>query len=84
MAIADAKPVRHDPIKSDLDTHRLCKPREAAGDKHGKPAMGPVSQALRVALTGSTVSPGIGETLAVLGKASSLARLRRCLDAFAT
>jgi len=50
----------------------------------GKPAMGPVSQALRVALTGSTVSPGIGETLAVLGKASSLARLRRCLDTFAT
>lgn len=50
----------------------------------GKPAMGPVSQALRVALTGSTVSPGIGETLAVLGKASALARLRRCLDAFAT
>lgn len=50
----------------------------------GKPAMGPVSQALRVALTGSTVSPGIGDTLAVLGKASSLARLRRCIDAFAT
>lgn len=50
----------------------------------GKPAMGPVSQALRVALTGSTVSPGIGETLAVLGKASSLARLRRCIDTFAS
>lgn len=50
----------------------------------GKPAMGPVSQALRVALTGSTVSPGIGDTLAVLGKRSSLARLRRCIDAFAT
>lgn len=44
-----------------------------------KPAMGPVSQALRVALTGGVVSPGIGETMQVLGKAESLARLARCL-----
>ncbi len=48
-----------------------------------KPAMSLVSQALRVALTGTTVSPGIGETLAVLGKASALARLTRCIDTFA-
>jgi len=43
--------------------------------------MGAVSQAVRVAVTGAGVSPGIGETLAVLGKASTLARLDRCLRA---
>jgi glutamyl-tRNA synthetase len=46
----------------------------------GKPAMGAVSQAVRVAVTGTTVSPGLGETLAVLGRASSLARIDRCLS----
>jgi len=52
-----------------------------------KPAMGAVSQAVRVAITGTTVSPGLGETLAVLGRQSSLARIDRCLnmlDAHAT
>lgn len=41
--------------------------------------IGTIAQALRVALTGSGVSPGIGETLAILGKQSSLARIDRCL-----
>ena len=43
--------------------------------------MGQVAQPLRVALTGSTVSPPLGETLAVLGRESSLARIDRCLIA---
>ncbi|MGP1257263.1 MAG: glutamate--tRNA ligase [Kiloniellales bacterium] len=43
--------------------------------------MGKVAQPLRVALTGSTVSPPIGETLAVLGKARTLARIEACLGA---
>lgn len=47
----------------------------------GKPAMGPVSQAVRIAVTGSTVSPGLGETLTVLGRESSLKRMDRCLAA---
>ena len=34
----------------------------------------------RTALTGTGVSPGIGETLAILGRASALARIQRCLD----
>ncbi len=54
--------------------------QQAAGPD-GKPAMGPVSQAVRVAVTGTTVSPGLGETLTVLGKASSLKRIDRCLAA---
>lgn len=43
--------------------------------------MGKVAQPLRVALTGSTVSPPIGETLAVLGKDRTLARIDACLAA---
>jgi glutamyl-tRNA synthetase len=43
---------------------------EASGVK-----LGQVAQPLRVALTGSTASPGIFEVLAVLGPAESKARL---------
>lgn len=43
--------------------------------------MGKIAQPLRVALTGSTVSPPIGETLAVLGKRRTLARIDSCLAA---
>ncbi len=46
--------------------------------------MGPVSQAIRVAVTGSGVSPGIGETLAVLGKTSAMTRIERCLKVHTT
>lgn len=42
---------------------------------------GDAAQPLRVAATGSTVSPGLGETLAVLGKASVLRRIERCAAA---
>jgi len=42
--------------------------------------MGKIAQPLRVALTGSAVSPPIDATLAVLGKTSVLARVRRCLE----
>ena len=45
----------------------------------GMPNPGGIAQPLRVALTGSSVSPGLGETMAVLGKRSTLDRLERCL-----
>src|SRR6185437_4534842 len=38
--------------------------------------LGQVAQPLRVALTGSTVSPGIDATLVALGRAESLARIQ--------
>ncbi|HKU94321.1 MAG TPA: glutamate--tRNA ligase [Vineibacter sp.] len=38
--------------------------------------LGQIAQPLRVALTGSTVSPGIFEVLAILGRDESLSRLR--------
>jgi glutamyl/glutaminyl-tRNA synthetase len=42
--------------------------------------MGKAAQPLRVAVTGNTVSPGLGETLASLGRDSVLARIDRCLS----
>ncbi len=41
--------------------------------------MGNVAQPLRVAVSGSTISPAIGDTLVLLGKKSTLARIRKCL-----
>jgi glutamyl-tRNA synthetase len=41
--------------------------------------MGKVGMPLRVALTGSTQSPSMDATLALLGKPRTLARLKRCL-----
>ena len=42
--------------------------------------LGKVAQPLRVALTGSTVSPSIGETLVLVGKTSAARRIARCLQ----
>jgi glutamyl-tRNA synthetase len=43
--------------------------------------MGKVAQPIRVAVTGTTISPAIGETLALLGRERALARIDRCLAA---
>ena len=42
--------------------------------------MGKLAQPLRVAVTGAAVSPPLGQTLAILGKASVIARIDRCRD----
>jgi glutamyl-tRNA synthetase len=42
--------------------------------------MGQLAQPVRVALTGSTVSPGIHDVIAVLGKERTIQRLRKALD----
>jgi len=42
--------------------------------------LGQLAQPMRVALTGGTVSPGIYEVIAVLGKARTVARLRAALE----
>ncbi|MCH2173208.1 glutamate--tRNA ligase [Myxococcota bacterium] len=42
--------------------------------------MGKAAQPLRVAVTGAAASPPLGETLALLGRASCLARIARCLQ----
>jgi len=43
--------------------------------------LGKVAQPLRVAVTGAAVSPAIGETLDILGRDKTLARIDRCLAA---
>jgi glutamyl-tRNA synthetase len=45
-----------------------------------KLGMGKVAQPLRVAVTGTTVSPGIGETLALVGKEETLRRIDAVLS----
>jgi glutamyl-tRNA synthetase len=49
--------------------------------EHEQLKLGQVAQPVRVALTGGTVSPGIFEVMAVLGRGRSLARLDRVLSA---
>jgi len=43
--------------------------------------MGKVAQPLRVAVTGGSTSPPLGETLAILGGEAVGRRIRRCLEA---
>lgn len=45
--------------------------------------MGKAAQPLRIAATGGTVSPGLGQTLALVGKNAMSKRIRRTLDACA-
>ncbi|MBN8599193.1 MAG: glutamate--tRNA ligase [Planctomycetes bacterium] len=54
---------------------------EQVGQQAGT-GMGPVSQAVRIAIAGAAVSPPLGETLAVLGKRSALARIDACIRRF--
>ncbi len=42
--------------------------------------MGKVAQPLRVAVTGEAASPGIGQTLALIGRAKTLPRLARAVE----
>ncbi|MHC4994794.1 MAG: glutamate--tRNA ligase [Planctomycetota bacterium] len=52
---------------------------EKLAERHdGK--MGMVAQPLRVAISGTTVTPPIDVTLAILGKETTLNRIRRCIE----
>ncbi len=53
---------------------------DAVRAQHAGLAMGKLAQAVRVAITGSAASPGIYETLAVLGKLRSLERIAAALS----
>lgn len=52
---------------------------EAVRARHQGLALGKLAQPVRVAVTGSAASPGIFETLALLGRERSVARLARAL-----
>lgn len=62
--------------KDDLDK-RVREEATRIGEK-----LTPLAQALRFAMTGGSVSPGIFEMLEVQGKAIVLRRLEKCLGAF--
>ena len=48
--------------------------------KEAEVKMGAIAQPLRVAVSGTTVSPPIDVTLALLGKSKTLARIDRAVD----
>ncbi len=56
---------------------------QAAADAHYEGRVGKLAQPLRVALTGGPVSPGVGETLAILTQAECVARIQACKAHFA-
>ncbi len=49
-------------------------------EERGLPHLGALAQPLRVAMTGTAVSPDIARTLTLLGKDEVLARIDRCLE----
>jgi len=53
---------------------------EHAAKEEGLANMGPLAQTVRIAITGTTVSPPLGEALAVLGRGGALLRLNRCVE----
>lgn len=48
-------------------------------ERHCPGKMGAIAQPLRVAIAGAAVSPPLGLTLGILGRASTLNRIERCL-----
>lgn len=56
----------------------IAKTRGMLNDK-GAVNVGPVAAPVRVAISGSGVTPPLGETLAALGRESTLKRIDRCL-----
>ena len=53
---------------------------EHAAKEEGLANMGPLAQTVRIAIMGTTVSPPLGEVLAVLGRGGALLRLNRCVE----
>ena len=64
----------------DWNTGALHAVLEALAQEKGL-GLGKVAQPLRVAVTGSTISPPIDQTLTLLGRARTLVRLQRALSA---
>ena len=68
-ALAEVEPFAPEAIESAV---------EALAQRLGV-GMGKLAQPLRVAVTGSAASPPLGDTLAILGRASVARRVERCL-----
>ena len=68
-SLASVEPFEPDQIEAAVKA--FCEAREIG--------MGKLAQPLRVAITGGNVSPGLGETLGLVGRDGALARIDRCL-----
>jgi glutamyl-tRNA synthetase len=66
--------------RTDFSPPALSDALKVFAEAHGK-KLGQVAQPLRAALTGSTMSPGIDETLAALGRDEALARIAHAVAA---
>jgi glutamyl/glutaminyl-tRNA synthetase len=67
------EPFEPEPIEAEV--RAFCEERGAG--------MGKLAAALRVAITGTSVSPGLGETLVLVGRDGAVARVQRALDVIA-
>jgi glutamyl-tRNA synthetase len=79
--IAPALSDLHDRLTA-LDEWReetLSEAFEATREAQGGIAMGKLAQPVRVAVTGGAISPGIFETLSVLGKERSVERIANAI-----
>ncbi|MDD6317759.1 MAG: glutamate--tRNA ligase [Succinatimonas hippei] len=63
------------------ESSELDKALEALASEKGV-GMGAVGQPLRIALTGSSVSPGIGDTLVLCGRDRALLRIQKAITEF--
>lgn len=72
----------HDAMESvaSWDAESIAAALASCAAQHAEGKLGKVAQPIRVAVTGTTVSPPIDVTLVMLGRASTLARLRRFLE----
>lgn len=80
--IAPALSDLHDRLAAleDWNEEALARVFEATRDAQGGIAIGKLAQPVRVAVTGRSFSPGIFETLAVLGKGRSLRRIAEAIE----
>jgi len=74
-ALADAI----EALGGEFTEHRVQAAFEGVLERFGM-KLGQLAQPVRVALTGGTVSPGIYEVIAVLGKSRTVARMRAALE----
>lgn len=71
------------PVLRELESWEAASIEEAVSqytERNAEGKLGKVAQPLRIAVTGGTVSPAIFETLTILGRDRTLARLERCLS----
>lgn len=80
-ALEDVKPKLDAIDESNWNAQTIHATLEAFVAEQGMKNLGGIAQPLRMAITGTPVSPEIGPTLAILGKSETLRRIDACLAA---